>query len=311
MPGFTEQEALDRLTSRDAYIAATGDYSKSTIPAYLQPGYSPPPIRETTLVMTPSGLASVPQTQMNTVFSPGDVRSPEHPAFVAASQPKAGAPLPGGAAGHAASIGTSPALVALGSAPIGLLTVSTLGKNGGAAMDTSHVKPGDSPAENVIGAVGGVGLVKTLAGVPLVGGALAIAGGAYLALQAAGTAFPWESADGEGMIAPWTPKVKDENGKYVSAKTRPDLFGGTSPLGDIAGKRVVKSWDANGWPFSMTSDGRIYTMTKSGITKSWKPKKPIVMVRGKTSLAGAVKAQRYLDHMWRTVAKRTKALKLA
>lgn len=75
--------------------------------------------------------------------------------------------------------------------------------------------------------------------------------------------------------------------------------------------RVVKRWRAGTQAFWMTQDGRIHTRTKNGILKSWRPAKPIVMVRGKTTLGQAVKAQRYLDKLWRTVAKRTKALKLA
>jgi len=46
--------------------------------------------------------------------------------------------------------------------------------------------------------------------------------------------------------------------------------------------------------------------------KMWRPTKPLaVMYRGKTSLSQAVKVQRYLDRMWKTVAKKTKAVKLA
>ncbi|GAI07902.1 unnamed protein product, partial [marine sediment metagenome] len=45
--------------------------------------------------------------------------------------------------------------------------------------------------------------------------------------------------------------------------------------------------------------------------KMWRPKKPIVLYRGKVTLSQAVKAQRMLDRLWKTVAKRTKALKLA
>lgn len=84
------------------------------------------------------------------------------------------------------------------------------------------------------------------------------------------------------------------------------LFGDEPPQVEI-----VKRWSANGWPFMMDSKGVIWTKNKDGVWKHWKPVKPIVMVRGRTTLAGAVKAQRYLDHLWRTVAKRTKALKLA
>ncbi len=74
---------------------------------------------------------------------------------------------------------------------------------------------------------------------------------------------------------------------------------------------IVKSWSAGGWPFWMDSTGRIYTKNKSGVVKSWKPKKPIVLTRGKTSLSQFVRASRYLDKMAHTIAKRTKSLKLA
>ncbi|MBA7671229.1 hypothetical protein ES703_79382 [subsurface metagenome] len=60
-------------------------------------------------------------------------------------------------------------------------------------------------------------------------------------------------------------------------------------------------------------DGRVMCYNPS--TKSWKmwrPKKPLaVMYRGKTTLSEAVKVQKYLDKMWKQVAKKTKALKLA
>lgn len=92
----------------------------------------------------------------------------------------------------------------------------------------------------------------------------------------------------------------------ISQLTGGDLGGDTPPE-----RTIVKRWSANGWPFMMDDRGHIWTKNKDGVWKHWKPAKPIVMVRGRTTLAGAVKAQRYLDHMWRTVAKRTKALKLA
>ena len=46
--------------------------------------------------------------------------------------------------------------------------------------------------------------------------------------------------------------------------------------------------------------------------KKWRPKKPLaVMYRGKTTLSQAIKVQSYLDKMWRKVAKKTKAIKMA
>jgi len=59
-------------------------------------------------------------------------------------------------------------------------------------------------------------------------------------------------------------------------------------------------------------DGRIMCWNAAKKTwKMWRPKKPIVLYRGKVTLSQAVKAQRMLDRLWKTVAKRTKALKLA
>jgi len=64
--------------------------------------------------------------------------------------------------------------------------------------------------------------------------------------------------------------------------------------------------------FFQLIDGRI--MCYNGAKNSWKmwrPKKPIVLYRGSVTLSQAVKAQSMLDKLWRRVAKRTKALKLA
>lgn len=59
-------------------------------------------------------------------------------------------------------------------------------------------------------------------------------------------------------------------------------------------------------------DGRVMCYNPSTkVWNIWRPKKHIILPRGRTTLSQAVKAQRYLDRMWRTVAKRTKALKLA
>lgn len=46
--------------------------------------------------------------------------------------------------------------------------------------------------------------------------------------------------------------------------------------------------------------------------KMWRPKKPLaVLYRGKITLSQAVKVQAYLDKLWKNVAKRTKAIKMA
>jgi len=64
--------------------------------------------------------------------------------------------------------------------------------------------------------------------------------------------------------------------------------------------------------FFRLMDGRI--MCYNGAKRSWKmwrPKKPIVLYRGSVTLSQAVKAQTMLDRLWKRVAKRTKALKMA
>jgi len=59
-------------------------------------------------------------------------------------------------------------------------------------------------------------------------------------------------------------------------------------------------------------DGRImmYNPAVKG-WKIWRPKKPIVLYRGSITLSQAVRAQKMLDRLWKTAAKKTKALKLA
>jgi len=57
-----------------------------------------------------------------------------------------------------------------------------------------------------------------------------------------------------------------------------------------------------------------YTLCYNPSTKSWKrwrPKKPISFTTGNLSLSKAVKIQGILDKLWRTAAKKTKAIKLS
>ena len=123
-------------------------------------------------------------------------------------------------------------------------------------------------------------------GIPAVGVAL---GAGMGVAQAVGVQFPWETGPGEGFIAPWNRNiVRDEQGLWVTPETRPDLFGAASKqtalepavgagIGAGVGAQVVKTWTANGWPFAMTADGKIHTVTKTGIRKSWRPYKSIVL----------------------------------
>lgn len=84
---------------------------------------------------------------------------------------------------------------------------------------------------------------------------------------------------------------------------------------------VAKAWKTKSFSntvgeywvyFWKLTDGRILCWNAAKReAKIWRPKKPIVMYRGKVTLSQAVKTQRMLDKLWRTVAKKTKQLKLA
>ena len=86
------------------------------------------------------------------------------------------------------------------------------------------------------------------------------------------------------------------------------------------GNMIVKSWVTHAWrkdnslastQMARLANGRMMSLSEDGVMKSWRPVKNIVMARGKTTLSQAVTAQRYLDKMWRKVAKKTKQLKMA
>jgi len=172
-------------------------------------------------------------------------------------------------------------------------------------------EPGITVPVLAAGALGAVGL----------GAAVAPLGVAYLASQMIGVQYPWETGPGEGFIAPWSRDiVQDESGRWVTRETRPDLFAAAPgvpgvqagrQLGMRSESQVVKTWMAGTWQFWKTADGKIHTYTKDGVLKSWRPKKHIVLPRGSTTLSQAVKAQKFLDRLWGTVARKTKALKRA
>lgn len=154
------------------------------------------------------------------------------------------------------------------------------------------VKPGDTPPAGFEWS----GLLTALG---LGGVAAAVAApvaAAYGVSELIGVQYPWQTGPGEGFIAPWNRNiVQDEQGMWVTPNTRPDLFtpekGGTmgaaamvgrgglptSMIAGAMGPAVVKQWSASGWPFAMTSDGKIHTVTKSGIRKSWRPYRSVVL----------------------------------
>lgn len=150
-------------------------------------------------------------------------------------------------------------------------------------MTTGSLVP--EPLEaNVLGGILPLGLGGVLTALGLGGGVAAALGTAYVASQAIGVQYPWETGPGEGFIAPWSRDiVQDEGGRWVTRETRPELFGAAAGTGMMAlpggamGPQIVKTWEANGWPFAMDSTGRVHTVTKNGIRKSWKPYRSIVL----------------------------------
>lgn len=116
----------------------------------------------------------------------------------------------------------------------------------------------------------------------------------------------------------------------ASGTTAVSVSGGTSVGGVSFGgpgvpeppaSMVAKAWKTKSFSntvgeywvyFWKLTDGRILCWNAAKReAKIWRPKKPIVMYRGKVTLSQAVKTQRMLDKLWRTVAKKTKQLKLA
>jgi len=88
------------------------------------------------------------------------------------------------------------------------------------------------------------------------------------------------------------------------------IMGGPGAAEPPAGM-IAKEWSTGTARFYLLTDGRICCRKRNGVWRVWRPKRHIVLPRGTTTLSQAVKAQRYLDRLWSTVAKRTKALKLA
>ncbi len=181
----------------------------------------------------------------------------------------------------------------------------------GPAAGLARAVTGPSPGEDLAAMLpGGVGAALTAAGL----GSLAlVAGGLYGVSQMVGVQYPWETGPGEGFISPFSRDiVKDENDRWVTRETRPDLFNGgasstalaAAGAGGLAGvgTRVVRTWTTGkilpdgtrlpGWPFAMTSDAngknkRIHTVDKYGVPRSWRPYKSVVL--GKRMTLSAAK----------------------
>jgi hypothetical protein len=136
-----------------------------------------------------------------------------------------------------------------------------------------------------------------------IGGALAGTPGAVVGAVGGGAISYYTG--GEGMIV--------RNGGAIT-------LGGPGVPEPPAGM-VAKAWKTKAFSHTVGEywvyfwkliDGRIVSWNAAKReAKMWRPKKPIVLYRGKITLSQAVKTQRMLDRLWHTVARKTKALKLA
>jgi len=113
----------------------------------------------------------------------------------------------------------------------------------------------------------------------------------YGILQAAGVRFPWE-------------RQTDASGNVVDVKPGPGYRAWATQTVRSDGSIAVTT-------FAREPNGRMHVVAPDGTTKTWMPRKPIVLYRGKITLSQAVKAQRTLDKLWHTTARKVKQLKLA
>ncbi len=143
-----------------------------------------------------------------------------------------------------------------------------------------------------IPAAAGVGL--TVAGVGLA---------AYGIAQGLGVEFPWETAPGEGFIAPWTERYETPEGTRQVRNGRRGM-----PQGDV----IVSSWntrlDGTGWEFYRLASGKLATYTKHGVFKTWRPYRSIVIGKKLTSSNVRRVATRINSHV-RSLKKVLKDLK--
>jgi len=82
-----------------------------------------------------------------------------------------------------------------------------------------------------------------------------------------------------------------------------DIFGlGQGDIADITGQKVVQSWNTGTAKFYRTMDGKIHTFTKSGVLKSWRPAKHIVVSKN-PRMRTMIRANNRLDKLMKGVAK--------
>lgn len=162
------------------------------------------------------------------------------------------------------------------------------------------------------------GQEMTQAGIPLIPiltGLVSLATGATVTESVISGAQVSTATKGGAGMQPGLGAGMVVNGVPISGPGVPE-----PPRAMVARQWVIKlnadKWAGPGETFYMyffrLIDGRIMSYHPYLGWKIWRPKKPLaVMYRGKTTLSQAVKVQKYLDQLWRTVARKTKALKLS
>lgn len=138
-----------------------------------------------------------------------------------------------------------------------------------------------------------------------------------------GVIGPGRTTTGTGWIDAETFRAWDPlQQRYYQLENGSEYSDISFAVGKMApdGNQIVKSWVTHAWrrdnslastQMARLANGRMMSMSETGVIKTWRPVKNIVMARGKTTLSQAVTAQRYLDKLWRKVARKTKQLKLA
>jgi len=117
-----------------------------------------------------------------------------------------------------------------------------------------------------------------------------------LGMITGGIKFPWQTPPEEGFIAPWTPKTQMA-GQWAPKTTLP---------GEIEGQ-VVKTWTTGTATFYLFTNGRIGCYKKSGVFKTWRPARHIVVPRN-PRIGTLIRADKRIDTLMTGLARRTRKL---
>ena len=155
---------------------------------------------------------------------------------------------------------------------------------------------------------GGLGVLAPILAALGIGGAVT---------GAVRTKWPWQTAEGEGMIAPWSQMIESavgwtQEGGVQGVGGAPGAFGGGTIGGTVVGgwTNAAKNGSTPATAeYLRMVDGKIYVRSlKTGVVKRV-PRPRIVHLHSKMNLGTYIRAERMLDRMAGRIAKRTKSLK--